>query len=113
MSSTKVKYLLQVIKDTIFSVARSEEVEVKNIILFGSRARGDYREDSDWDLLIVVSGSPDRRTIRRLQHQIYRRLAQNKVYCDVIVVSEEYYVKYRNVVGSIAYYAHLEGKLIE
>lgn len=113
MSSTKTKYLSQVIRDTIVSVARSEGVKVKNIILFGSRVRGDYREDSDWDLLIIVSGSPSRRTIRRLQYQIYRRLAQNKVYCDVIVVSEEYYARYKNVVGSIAYYAHLEGKPIE
>lgn len=29
------------------------------IILFGSRARGDAREDSDWDLLILVPG-PER-----------------------------------------------------
>jgi len=113
MSSPKVKYLSQVIKDTIISVARREGIKVKNIILFGSRARGDYREDSDWDLLIIVSGSPARRNIRRLQYQVYRRLAQNKVYCDVIVVDEEYYIKYKNVVGSIAYYANLEGKPIE
>jgi len=113
VSSAKIKYLSQVIKNTIVSVARSEGVKIKNIILFGSRARGDYREDSDWDLLVIVSGSPDRRTIRRLQYQMYRRLAQNGVYCDVIVVSEEYYAKYRSVVGSIAYYAQLEGKPIE
>ncbi len=113
MSGAKIKYLSKIIKDTIVSVARREGVRVKSIILFGSRARGDYREDSDWDLLVIVSGSPDRRTIRRLQYQIFRRLAQNKVYCDVIVVSEEYYAKYRKVVGSIAYYAQLEGKPIE
>lgn len=29
---------------------------VKGLSLFGSRARGDFREDSDWDMLAVVDG---------------------------------------------------------
>jgi len=113
VSSSQAIYLMRTIKDVIINEARKEGVKVKNIILFGSRARGDYREDSDWDLLIVVGGSPDRKTIRRLQYRIYRTLSKNRIYCDVIVVSEEYYVKYKNVVGTIAYYAHLEGKQVE
>jgi predicted nucleotidyltransferase len=32
----------------------AEALEPEKIILFGSRARGDAREDSDADLLIVV-----------------------------------------------------------
>ena len=28
--------------------------EGSNLLLYGSRARGDYRSDSDWDLLVVV-----------------------------------------------------------
>jgi predicted nucleotidyltransferase len=105
--------LLRTIKDVVTNEALKEGVKVKNIILFGSRARGDYGEDSDWDLLIIVGGSPDRKTMRRLQYRVYRALSRNKIYCDVIVVSEEYYVKYRNVVGTIAYYAHLEGRRVE
>ncbi|MCD6195645.1 MAG: nucleotidyltransferase domain-containing protein [Staphylothermus sp.] len=113
MSGSQTVYLLRTIKDVIINEARKEGVKVKNIILFGSRARGDYREDSDWDLLIVLSGSIDRETIRRLQYRIYRALSRSRIYCDVIVVSEEYYVKYKDVVGTIAYYAHLEGKQVE
>lgn len=26
-----------------------------SLIFFGSRARGDYRDDSDWDVLILTS----------------------------------------------------------
>ena len=33
--------------------------EAKAFILYGSRARGDYSEDSDADLAIVVEGKPD------------------------------------------------------
>ncbi len=29
-------------------------------VLFGSRARGDARPDSDWDLLVLAEGLPDR-----------------------------------------------------
>src|SRR2546423_2062465 len=29
-------------------------INPRRVILFGSRARGDAREDSDWDVLIVV-----------------------------------------------------------
>lgn len=100
------------IRDIVMEVARREGIKVKRVILFGSRARGDYREDSDWDILIIVGGSPDRKTLRRLQYHVYKRLVQNGVYCDVIVVGEEYYSKYKNVVGSVAYYAHLEGRPI-
>lgn len=44
------EYILQSIK------ARAKEVLPKNgkVILFGSQARGDYREDSDWDLLLLL-----------------------------------------------------------
>ena len=113
LSRSQVIRELRVIKDAVASESREEGVEVKSIILFGSRARGDYREGSDWDLLVVVRGSPSREAIRRLQYRIYKSLSRNRIYCDVVVVSEEYYHKYKDVVGTIAYYAHLEGKQIE
>jgi predicted nucleotidyltransferase len=37
--------------------------DVERIILFGSRARGDARPDSDWDFLIIMPSQE--RTIRR------------------------------------------------
>lgn len=41
------------ILDKIKEVIRSIEPSAK-MILFGSRARGDAQEDSDWDILILV-----------------------------------------------------------
>lgn len=29
---------------------------LKQVLLYGSRARGDYREDSDYDVLVVLDG---------------------------------------------------------
>lgn len=36
------------------------------LVLFGSRARGDARPDSDWDLLLIAEGLPDS-SWRRMQ----------------------------------------------
>ena len=46
----KDKEILNEIKRVIMDVAKEMGVEIDKIILFGSRARGDYREDSDWDI---------------------------------------------------------------
>lgn len=46
--------------ETIAKHARAEE-----IILFGSRARGDHHEDSDWDLLIIVPDGADTSRVSR------------------------------------------------
>jgi predicted nucleotidyltransferase len=34
------------------------------IVLFGSRARGEAKEESDWDLLVIARGLPERQTER-------------------------------------------------
>ncbi len=35
------------------------------VVLFGSRARGDARPDSDWDFLVIVQGLPERDPMAR------------------------------------------------
>jgi predicted nucleotidyltransferase len=35
------------------------------IILYGSRARGDNRNDSDWDILILIDKAKESRTIEK------------------------------------------------
>jgi uncharacterized protein len=41
------------------------------IILYGSRARGDAEPDSDWDLLVLLSEEPDRHERNALIDAIY------------------------------------------
>lgn len=48
------KKLLERIINAILQVITPDK-----IILFGSRARGDAREDSDYDLLVIKSGLTD------------------------------------------------------
>jgi len=49
---------------------RSLEPE-SEIILYGSRARGDEREDSDWDLLILVPYPADLKEEQRFWHKLF------------------------------------------
>jgi uncharacterized protein len=37
------------------------------VILYGSRARGDAEQDSDWDLLVLLDGPVDRRRMERVR----------------------------------------------
>lgn len=46
--------ILKEIKEKVLLVEPEAEV-----YLFGSRARNDYKEDSDWDLLILLPGNFD------------------------------------------------------
>ncbi len=47
------KKTVEKVKDSLYETAEEEDLEHENLYVFGSRAREDYKEDSDVDLLIV------------------------------------------------------------
>ncbi len=49
----------------IIKIQVLKEDENASLILFGSRARGDYREDSDWDVLVITKKEADARLKRK------------------------------------------------
>ena len=59
-------------------------VDPRRVILFGSRARGDARPDSDYDLLVLLDEVEDRRSARI---EIRRAFADLPVAADVIVAA--------------------------
>jgi predicted nucleotidyltransferase len=83
----------------------------EKIILFGSRARGDAKPGSDYDLLIVadVSGNP-RQFRREIYHSLYElRLPVGK---DIVVATPEDIQRTSGLMGSILTPAIHEGQLL-
>ena len=56
------------------------------VILFGSRARGEAREDSDYDVLIVVKYRTDEPLFWR---ELFRLEMEEETPYDVLIVSED------------------------
>jgi uncharacterized protein len=48
------------------------------VILFGSRARGDYKKDSDWDFLILTDKAAEDKTINDLKYNIFKIVVETK-----------------------------------
>jgi len=51
--------IFRMIKETILKTDEEYNIEIDRIILFGSRARGDFKEESDLDLLIITKNEID------------------------------------------------------
>ena len=76
------------------------------IVLFGSGARGQAREESDIDLLVIKKGVPHR---RRLAQEIYVSLIGIPLPIDVIVVTPEDIEESKDGIGTIIPDALSEG----
>jgi len=96
---------LQTIVETIVQVARPEQV-----ILFGSRAKGTARDESDYDFLVVVRGIRNEREVSR---RIYRALLDKRVGAavDVVVVNAGTLEQHKENPYYIYYQALREGRV--
>jgi predicted nucleotidyltransferase len=82
---------LDEIKNTVKSVEPEAEV-----ILFGSRARGDFRQDSDWDLLILSSNVVDSLAEDNFRNALFDLQIDYEASISTFVYSKEYWKKYNN-----------------
>ena len=58
--------LLELVKQVVCELEPDAE-----IILFGSRARGDAGTESDWDFLVLVDGFVDDDRTDKIRHRLY------------------------------------------
>lgn len=79
------------------------------IILFGSQARGTADDRSDVDLLVVCQVAGRKRD---LMVAMDRALGGLGIARDVIVLTPEEYERDRNIPGTVARPASLEGKVL-
>ena len=89
------------------------EVDPEQVILFGSRARGDAREDSDVDL-VVVEAEPfgPKRSRRQELVRLYHALVEFPVSADILVYSHDDVDYWRDSLNHVLARALREGKVL-
>ncbi|HXL56457.1 MAG TPA: nucleotidyltransferase domain-containing protein [Chitinophagaceae bacterium] len=91
--------ILESIKSTI-----KEIVPDANIILFGSRARGDWHEESDWDILVLTKNKVSKDVEKKIHDKLFMLSVQIASFINILIVYEEdweqspsYYSLYQSV----------------
>jgi len=76
------------------------------IYLFGSRARGEADEDSDYDLLVVV---PDDAPKERLWDRVWDAARSRQIAANPMIRLKSDFALYRHEVGSLSYEVEVDG----
>jgi uncharacterized protein len=101
----------EVLSDIVQAIVR--EVNPERIYLFGSRARGEARQDSDVDLLIVVSEpfGPEHSRFQEI-NRVYRALSSFRIPNDVLLYSSDEFAKWSQSLNHVVGRCSREGKLL-
>lgn len=85
-----------------------EAAKPQKIYLFGSYARGDAREQSDLDFLVVESVLKNHRKEMVRLHDAIRPM---RIPADILAVSEAVFNEWADVPGTVIHKAKTEGRL--
>ena len=85
------KQLVKLVDQTVHELEPGAD-----IILYGSRARGDARPDSDWDFLILLNGEVDFKRTDRIRDHLYDvELEYDQIISSIVRNRGEWYSKYQ------------------
>ena len=76
--------ILKKVKEAVLNLEPSAE-----IILYGSRARNDFHEYSNWDFLILVDGKVDTTRTDRIRHVLFEIELDTNQIIDSIIRSRQ------------------------
>ena len=101
----------EVLADMVQTVVR--EVDPERIYLFGSRARGEARQDSDVDLLIIVREAfgPEHSRFQEI-NRVYRALSSFRIPNDVLLYSSDEFARWSQSLNHVVGRCSREGKLL-
>ncbi len=71
------------------------------VLLFGSRARSDNSDDSDYDFMIIIKDTIDIKQKRFYKSVLRKKLAKHKIPADILIQSESEIDVKRNITGHI------------
>jgi predicted nucleotidyltransferase len=94
---------LSSIRNTIAATLKENSMEVVNIYLFGSRARGAARTDSDYDIMVVTQKDLDGKQKFNLLRKIRKKIKYLGLGIDVVLNSAAEYNDARNLFGSLVH----------
>jgi len=98
------KEILNTAKKIITEEIQKAGYKVEAIYLFGSRARGDYKKDSDWDFFVVTDRDISAEDESIILLNCRRLMAKLNISNDIVINSKIELNENRNV-GNITYYA--------
>ncbi len=88
-------------------------ITIDKLYLFGSRAQGNARPDSDYDFLVICGFQIDRLIQRRIISEIRRRFVfELDIDADILVVPKTLASSSLADKGRISYYAIRDGILV-
>jgi predicted nucleotidyltransferase len=99
------------IKNIIEKVFTQRELILYSIFIFGSRAKGDFSEESDFDILVITEDELSQKEKRNLVGEILMALHKKikSISFDVIVKSRKTFEEEKDIVNTISNEALLEG----
>jgi len=96
--------------DPVVRQAARRLAEVTNavaVVLFGSRARGDCRPDSDWDLCVVVPDDVEPRQFTSVS--LWSSLADFPLPIQVIPIRKSIFESKKDEINALSYDVHRDG----
>jgi len=96
---------IKVIKEEL----KKRKIKVLKIILFGSRAKGNYNAYSDWDFFVIINKKISFIEKWNIIDEIKIKLAKLGIPNDIILKSEKEVEETKDDVGRITYYILKEG----
>ena len=105
MADAKIEKIIAEISGTL----KADYVDFKGIFFFGSRTRGDYRSDSDYDLLFLFEREISWKFREEIRHRIYEYEDKYNVALDPKIINEQEFEMNRmpfiqNIIRDGSYY---------
>lgn len=99
------------IRNIIEKVLFQSKITLKDIIIFGSRARGDSKEGSDFDILIIIKNDINIDQKRSLWKEVHHALHKDfpLIPFDVLIKTLKDFEDEKDVVNTISNEACIEG----